>query len=199
MLDTLDSYIYTGVSFSTFLFDEVSFLSIKYSLSWFRKKHFIKLIKKSLMKNNHIQVDDQFIKYYIKSTINSLSNASLVVSPNEKEIKLAKKLLKKEITYVESFTIDDLSNEIKNQKATFYLNKKDDYYQYENIIKSFKEVDLIYLEDFIKENNYGSIIDEIRLKILQENDSEIFFTKIDIFSNMINDFVFTLNKIAINL
>ena len=44
MLETIDSYIYIGVSFSTFKFDEVSLLCLKYGLSKFRKKKYYKKI-----------------------------------------------------------------------------------------------------------------------------------------------------------
>ena len=62
---------------------------------------------------------------------------------------------------------------------------------------------MIIIEDIIKEisekTNSETIFDEIKLKILQDNDSEVYFLDIDIFSNLISDFVFNLNKIAIIL
>lgn len=203
MLETIDSYIYTGLSFSTFKFDKVSFLCLKYQLSKFRKRHYFKLIKKELISNPYYNINDAFIRYLIRSNINSLSTASLLIDPNKNEINLTRKLLKREVNYCSSIKIEDFSSEMKTKKAFFFLINENDLKKYDDIISSFDNKEIIYLEDLlllIKNNNSGdTLIDEIKIKILQDMESEIFFTNIDIFSNIVNDFVFTLNKIAINL
>ena len=89
MLETIDSYIYIGVSFSTFKFDEVSLLCLKYGLSKFRKKKYFNKIKEELRKTKYSFVNDSIISYYIHSTLLSLSNSSLIISPSKKEIKLS--------------------------------------------------------------------------------------------------------------
>lgn len=203
MLETIDSYIYTGLSFSTFKFDKVSFWCLKYQLSKLRKRHYLKLIKKELISNPYYNVNDASIRYLIKSNINSLSTSSLLIDPSEKEIKFTRKLLKREINYCIAINKKDFSSEMKTKKAFFFLTNKDDLQKYDEIILSFENKEILYLDDLlalIKNNDSGdTLIDEIKIKILQDMESEIFFTKIDILSNTVNDFVFTLNKIAINL
>ena len=204
MLETLESYIYTGVSFSTFSFDRVSLNCIKYKLSFFRKPYYLSLIKKELAKEPFYLNDVYSVKYFIKSTLNSLSNASLLMNPNLEQIKLVKRLLKrKDVLYSSAFKIVDLSSEIKIKPVCFVLNDRNDYNKYLYIIENFKDVRFIYLEDIYNElkskTNSQTIFDEVKLKILQDNDSEAFFIDMKIFTNLINDFIFTLNKIAINL
>ncbi|MDD7735355.1 MAG: hypothetical protein SOW55_00930 [Bacilli bacterium] len=203
MLETIDSYIYIGVSFSTFKFDEVSLLCLKYGLSKFRKKKYFNKIKEELSKTKYSFVNDSIISYYIHSTLLSLSNSSLIISPSKKEIKLSSKYLRRDVAYSSSFKIIDLSLEIKKRNACFILEKKDDIKRYKFLISDFLNHKVIIIEDIIKEisekTNSETIFDEIKLKILQDNDSEVYFLDIDIFSNLISDFVFNLNKIAIIL
>ena len=115
MLETIDSYIYTGLSFSTFKFDKVSFLCLKYQLSKFRKRHYFKLIKKELISNPYYNINDASIRYLIKSNINSLSTASLLIDPNKNEINFTRKLLKREVNYCSSIKIEDFSSEMKTK------------------------------------------------------------------------------------
>ena len=203
MLETIDSYIYIGVSFSTFKFDEVSLLCLKYGLSKFRKKKYFNKIKEELSKTKYSFVNDSIISYYIHSTLLSLSNSSLIISPSKKEVKLSSKYLRRDVAYSSSFKIIDLSLEIKKRNACFVLEKKDDIKRYKFLISDFLNHKVIIIEDIIKEisekTNSETIFDEIKLKILQDNDSEVYFLDIDIFSNLISDFVFNLNKIAIIL
>lgn len=203
MLETIDSYIYIRVSFSTFKFDEVSLLCLKYGLSKFRKKKYFNKIKEELSKTKYSFVNDSIISYYIHSTLLSLSNSSLIISPSKKEIKLSSKYLRRDVAYSSSFKIIDLSLEIKKRNACFILEKKDDIKRYKFLISDFLNHKVIIIEDIIKEisekTNSETIFDEIKLKILQDNDSEVYFLDIDIFSNLISDFVFNLNKIAIIL
>lgn len=203
MLETIDSYIYIGVSFSTFKFDEVSLLCLKYGLSKFRKKKYFNKIKEELSKTKYSFVNDSIISYYIHSTLLSLSNSSLIISPSKKEIKLSSKYLRRDVAYSSYFKIIDLSLEIKKRNACFVLEKKDDIKRYKFLISDFLNHKVIIIEDIIKEisekTNSETIFDEIKLKILQDNDSEVYFLDIDIFSNLISDFVFNLNKIAIIL
>ena len=203
MLETIDSYIYIGVSFSTFKFDEVSLLCLKYGLSKFRKKKYFNKIKEELSKTKYSFVNDSIISYYIHSTLLSLSNSSLIISPSKKEVKLSSKYLRRDVAYSSSFKIIDLSLEIKKRNACFVLEKKDDIKRYKFLISDFLNHKVIIIEDIIKEisekTNSETVFDEIKLKILQDNDSEVYFLDIDIFSNLISDFVFNLNKIAIIL
>lgn len=203
MLETLDSYIFTGLSFSTFMFDKVSFLCLKYQLSRFRKKHFIKLIKKELKDNPYYNIDDASIRYLIKSNINSLIDASILIEPNKIEYALTSKLLKKDINHTLKIKREDISIEMKTKKAFFFFVNENDLEKYSSIVLCFENREIFYLDnllDLIKNNNdRETFLDEIKIKILQDIESEIFFTNIGILSNIINNFAFTLNKIAINL
>lgn len=204
MLETLESYIYTGVSFSTFSFDKVSFLCLKYKLSFVLKRYYLYLIKKELSLNLLFHIDRYSINYFINSTLNSLSNATLVLNPTRDQLKLAKRYLKRKVVlHSTPFKIVDLSSEIKTKPTCFVLNSKNDYQKYAYIVNNFSKVSFIFLDDILEEQNNNeikeSIFDEIKLRILKDNDSEVFFIDLGIFTNLINDFAFSLNKIAINL
>ena len=83
------------------------------------------------------------------------------------------------------------------------MKNQDDYQKYVYIASNFKIVSYIYLDDILEEQknkvNSESILDEIKLRILQDNNSEVFFIDLGFYTNLINDFIFSLNKIAINL
>ena len=203
MLETIDSYIYIGVSFSTFKFDELSLLCLKYGLSKFRKKKYYKKIEDELNKTKYSFINESIISYYIHSTLQSLENSSLIISPSKKEIKLATKYSNKEIAYSSSFKIIDLSFEIKQKNACFIFENREDLKRYDYLVSDFVEHKIIILEDILKEisekTNSETIFDEIKLKILQDNDSEVYFLDIGLFSNLISNFIYTLNKISIIL
>ena len=204
MLQKIESYIYTGVSFSTFTFDEVSLLCVKYSLSSFLKFKYFSKIKSILIKSNYFSsINDSDVKYYIHSILQSLSSCSLLISLNQKEVKLASKFLKREIDYSSSFKIIDLSEEIKLKTACFIIENEEDKEKYEYVSYYFTKKKFIILNDIInkrKDNpNNEILIDDIKLKILQDDESEIFFVNINLFTNIINDFIYSLNRIAIHL
>lgn len=201
MIQTLDSYIYTGASFSTFVFDEVSLLCVKFSLSRFRKKKYYSLIKKKLLDSQYVINDDRAINYFIHTILLSLSNATLILTTEKKKMRLANKYLNREGLYAPLFKIVDLSNEVTSQNVCFVLKCRNDLRKYQHLVDHFKNKNTIILEDVINEindkTNSETLYDEIRLKILQDNNSEIFFINMDIFSNFVSDFVYSLNKISI--
>ncbi len=201
MIQTLDSYIYTGASFSTFVFDEVSLLCVKYSLSRFRKKKYYSLIKKKVMDIHYVINDERTINYFIHTILLSLSNATLILTTDKKKMRLANKYLDREGLFAPLFKVVDLSNEITSQNVCFVLRSRNDIRKYQHLFDRFKNKNTIILEEIINEindkTNSETIYDEIRLKILQDNNSEIFFINMDIFSNFVSDFVYSLNKISI--
>lgn len=201
MIQTLDSYIYTGASFSTFVFDEVSLLCVKYSLSRFRKKKYYSLIKKKVMDSHYVINDERTINYFIHTILLSLSNATLILTTDKKKMRLANKYLDREGLFAPLFKVVDLSNEITSQNVCFVLRSRNDIRKYQHLFDRFKNKNTIILEEIINEindkTNSETIYDEIRLKILQDNNSEIFFINMDIFSNFVSDFVYSLNKISI--
>ena len=58
---------------------------------------------------------------------------------------------------------------------------------------------IIHVKEISEKTNSETIFDEIKLKILQDNDSEVYFLDIGLFSNLISNFIYTLNKISIIL
>lgn len=201
MFFELNSYIYTGISFSTFSFNEISLLCLKYSLSRFRKKKYFSLIKEEMKNYSQFQFDDNAIKYYIHSEMKSLVESSVILSSSKKEIKLATKYLNKEPDYSSSFKIIDLSNEIKMKKACMIVSTNEEKRRNQFIVEDFSSYSFIVLEDILKEikekTNTETLLDEIKLKILQDNDSEIYFIRIDLYSNILSNFVYSLNKMGI--
>lgn len=203
MIQTLDSYIYTGLSFSTFSFDRISLLCIRYCLARFTKKRYYSLISKYLKNKNYFEVDDNSLNYYIHSILRSLDSATLLLTTNKKEVKLAKKYLKKDVCYSSPFKIIDLSQESKFKNVCFILLNKEEKTRYRILVSCFSQVKFIFLDDIInclKNSNIDeTIYDQIKIKILQDNDSEVFFVDIDIFTNIACEFIYLLNKIAISL
>lgn len=204
MLQRIDSYIYTGVSFSTFTFDDISIQCVKYSLSKLFKSKYFRNIKSILIKSNYFDfLTDDDVKYYIHSTLQSLSSCSLLITLDKKEVKLATRYLKREVDFSSSLKIIDLSEEIKLKKACFILEKEEDIEKYEYISYYFKNKQFVILSDIMKErknkSNNEVLIDDIKLKILQDDGSEIFFVNINLLTNVINDFIFSLNKIAVHI
>lgn len=203
MIQTLDSYIYTGVSFSTFSFDRISLLCVRYSLARFTKKRYYSLICKYLKNKNYFAIDDNSVNYYIHNILRGLNNATLLLTTNKKDVRLVKKYLKKDICYSSPFKIIDLSSEAKSKNACFILLNKEETIRYRILISCFSKVKFIFLNDIIESlknsNSNETIYDQIKIKILQDNDSEIFFVNIDIFTNVACEFVYSLNKIVIGL
>lgn len=203
MLETIDSYIYTGISFSTFSFDEASLLCVKYALSKFRKKKYRTLLKDALIDAAVFYPDEGQIQYFLHGTLKALRDATLLLGTNKKEIRLAEKFLGREVPYSRAFKIIDLSSEIRMKKACFIVQNREEKHRYRYVIDYFDRYAVLDLETvrkgIIERTDSETFLDEIKIRILQDNDSEVFFVSAGILSNMVADFLFSLNKIAIHL
>lgn len=203
MLETIDSYIYTGISFSTFSFDEASLLCVKYALSKFRKKKYRTLLKDALIDAAVFYPDEGQIQYFLHGTLEALRDATLLLGTNKKEIRLAEKFLGREVPYSRAFKIIDLSSEIRMKKACFIVRNREEAHRYRYVIDYFDRYAVLDLETvrkgIIERTDSETFLDEIKIRILQDNDSEVFFVSAGILSNMVADFLFSLNKIAIHL
>ncbi len=203
MLETIDSYIYTGISFSTFSFDEASLLCVKYALSKFRKKKYRILLKDALIDAAVFYPDEGQIRYFLHGTLKALRDATLLLGTNKKEIRLAEKFLGREVPYSRAFKIIDLSSEIRMKKACFIVQNREEKHRYRYVIDYFDRYAVLDLETvrkgIVERTDSETFLDEIKIRILQDNDSEVFFVSAGILSNMVSDFLFSLNKIAIHL
>ncbi len=203
MLETIDSYIYTGISFSTFSFDEASLLCVKYALSKFRKKKYRTLLKDALIDAAVFYPDEGQIQYFLHGTLKALRDATLLLGTNKKEIRLAEKFLGREVPYSRAFKIIDLSSEIRMKKACFIVQNREEKHRYRYVIDYFDRYAVLDLETvrkgIVERTDSETFLDEIKIRILQDNDSEVFFVSAGILSNMVADFLFSLNKIAIHL
>lgn len=203
MLETIDSYIYTGISFSTFSFDEASLLCVKYALSKFRKKKYRILLKDALIDAAVFYPDEGQIQYFLHGTLKALRDATLLLGTNKKEIRLAEKFLGREVPYSRAFKIIDLSSEIRMKKACFIVQNREGKHRYRYVIDYFDRYAVLDLETvrkgIVERTDSETFLDEIKIRILQDNDSEVFFVSAGILSNMVSDFLFSLNKIAIHL
>lgn len=203
MLETIDSYIYTGISFSTFSFDEASLLCVKYALSKFRKKKYRILLKDALIDAAVFYPDEGQIQYFLHGTLKALRDATLLLGTNKKEIRLAEKFLGREVPYSRAFKIIDLSSEIRMKKACFIVQNREEKHRYRYVIDYFDRYAVLDLETvrkgIVERTDSETFLDEIKIRILQDNDSEVFFVSAGILSNMVADFLFSLNKIAIYL
>lgn len=203
MLETIDSYIYTGISFSTFSFDEASLLCVKYTLSKFRKKKYRTLLKDALIDAAVFYPDEGQIQYFLHGTLKALRDATLLLGTDKKEIRLAEKFLGREVPYSRAFKIIDLSSEIRMKKACFIVRNREETHRYRYVIDYFDRYAVLDLETvregIIERTDSETFLDEIKIRILQDNDSEVFFVSAGILSNMVADFLFSLNKIAIHL
>lgn len=203
MLETIDSYIYTGVSFSTFSFDEASLLCVKYALSKLRKKKYRALLKEALMRAEIFYPDEEQVNYFLHGTLKALKDATLLLSTDKKEIRLTEKFLGREVPYSRSFKIIDLSSEIRMKKACFIVRDQKEIHRYRYVIDYFDRYAIVDLQKIRKSENErtngDTFLDEIKIRILQDNDSEVFFISAGILSNMVAGFLFSLNKMAIHL
>lgn len=203
MLETIDSYIYTGISFSTFSFDEASLLCVKYALSKFRKKKYRTLLKDALIDAAVFYPDEGQIQYFLHGTLKALRDATLLLGTDKKEIRLAEKFLGREVPYSRAFKIIDLSSEIRMKKACFIVQNREEKHRYRYVIDYFDRYAVLDLETvrkgIVERTDSETFLDEIKIRILQDNDSEVFFVSAGILSNMVADFLFSLNKIAIHL
>ena len=203
MLEGIDSYIYSGLSFSTFTFDEVSLLCLKYQTSIFFKKRYLKKIKENLLRNPNNCLDVNTIQYYIHSIIKSIENATLFLTNDKKIIKLLNKYLKKDVSYSSYFKIIDLSDESKMKNVCFMIPKRSDVEKYRYLMSYFKNYQVVYLEDMVnevkEETSFETIFDKIKLNMLKDNETEIYFIRFDMYSNIASAYAYDLNKIAIVL
>lgn len=203
MLERIDSYIYSKVSFSTYYFDDITLNFLKYQLSKLKKRRYIHLISSSLFKSKYNCIDQNNLNYYLYLLKNSLENATLFLNLDKSKLKLLSKYLKKEINYSNSFKVIDLSNEIKMERTTFILNSKDEIKKYAFLINNFENYNFILMDDIMQEltdNTHSqTIFDLLKLKLLKDQDSEVYFIQQGIYSNVLSLYIYELNKVAIIL
>lgn len=195
MKENLKDYFYNGASFSTYVFDELSFLCAKYKISFFKSIPYKKI--KSILLKDYNGITKLELKYFITKNVNALYNSSVLVSNDVKEIKLYSKIISPRQTLEASpFKSNDLSSNLMNQKACFILdkdkNKQIEYYK--NLFKLSK----VEYFDSYRTGRINEPIDKIGLFLLQD-DSDVYFISAGYFSNIIAEQVFNLNKIAIIL
>ena len=200
MSEVLKDYFYTGISFSLFFIDEGVFLCLKIEKS---KNPLIKLsyvlkLRKYLKRNP--ETDKCLIgneKYLVYQNITSLNNASVLFSTNKEHKKLYKKLKNdKRALVCESFDLDDLTKESLDEPILLVVKNEESKVKYQELIKSCKEVNIIYLDKIKEETNREIMFDAIKVKLLQY-DTNICFIEEGMYANYIANFIFTLNKIAI--
>lgn len=201
MFERIDSYIYTGLSFFTFDLDQISLLCLRYLLSRFFKNKYLTQIKHALKDNSLNCIKPEMLNYYIYSILESAKNASLFIINNKKELKILKKYLSREPNFCNYFKIIDLSDEIKLKKVTFIFNFEQEYNKHKFLTYYFNDYQIINLEILIKqlksETLYETIFDLIKLKLLQDDQTEVYFIKNGIYANIIANYIYELNRVAI--
>ena len=195
----LKDYLFTGVSFSTFKFDKLTVLSCKYVNTKINilKKYYLKKIYFSLY-NEKPKKDNSFQpeKYISYQTMKALNNSSILISNNPKEIRFYKHFKKnKNIVISKPFDLADLPLGASKMKACLFLNNKEEENLYNELINTFPNIKILYIEDLEKEDY---VFDQIKVNILQD-DSEIYFASPSIYSNYIINSAYSVNKIAIHL
>lgn len=196
-ISILSDYLFSGLSFSTFKFDECAFMACKCYLTrftFFRKKYY-RIISKYIKDNDE---EDEFrkVKYYINQVIKALRNSSILISTDKKEIKLYKKIKRKEEILISSgFKIDDLPHDAKLKPSCLIVSNNKERMKYSELINHYRSMSFISLEDL---GNEDYIYDQIKVKLLQD-ESEIYFVGESIYANYIVDSICSVNKIAIHL
>lgn len=196
----LNDYLYSGVSFSTFKFDKLSYLSCKYVMSRikFFKNYYLKKMYR-LIYNKEPKKEELFQKekYLAFQNMKALRNSNILISNDKKEIKLYRYIKKKKDADVsEDFSIEDLPFDFHNKMVCLFINNNEDKEKYLYLFDYFKNVKVIELDELEKEN---LIFDEIKGTILRDDESEIYFVGESIYANYIVSSAYTVNKIAINL
>jgi hypothetical protein len=195
MKEDLKNYLYSGVSFSTYKFDELSLLCAKYKLSFFKFAPYKKI--KSILYKDYKDITKIELKYFIGKNINALYNSSVLIPSNEKEESVYSKIIyPRNSLEVSPLKSSDLPLEITSKKACFIIDKdkKNQIEYYKNLFKSSK----IEYFDSYRKGRINEPIDKIGLFLLQD-DSDIYFVSAGYFTNIVVEQIFNLNKIAIVL
>lgn len=200
MGEILKDYLYTGISFSSFVIDEGVLLCMKYQKSKFS---FMKLIYKGQLKRYlKTQKDsDPCLKgnetYLIYQNMKSLNESSVLFSKNKKAIKLYRKLKNdKDALVVDQFDLEYLTLDNLDSPITLILNSEESKAKYEKLISKAKNIKYIYLDKVKEETNRTIIFDAIKVKLLQD-ETELYFIEEGMYANYIANCVFSLNKIAL--
>ena len=200
MNEVLKDYFYTGISFSSYFIDEGVFwcLKIESSSNPLKKWFYTLKLRKYLKGNKH--TDSCLLgneKYLVYQNVVALNNSSLLISLDNKAIKLYRKLKNdKEALVCDRFSIDDLTLESLDSPITIVLYNEESKEKYQDIISKGKDIRFVYLENIREETNREIIFDAIKVKLLQD-ETELYFIEEGMYANYIANFIFTLNKIAI--
>ncbi len=195
MKEYLKDYLYSGTSIQMYRFDELSFLCAKYKTQFFKFFSFNKI--KSILSKDYKHITNREVKYFINKSVNALYDSTLIVEPNNKELKLYSKILgSREAIETTIFKSGDLSSGNLNHKACFIIYKDNEksiaYYK-----TLFNESEILYVDDYLGES-ISNVIDKIELELLKD-DSELYFIDAKIYTNVIANQIFNLNKAAIVL
>ncbi|MBE6142530.1 MAG: hypothetical protein E7177_00890 [Erysipelotrichaceae bacterium] len=200
MSDILKDYFYTGISFSSYFIDEGVFYCLKVEKSKFplMKSYYLSKLR-AYLKNN--EETDPCLKgnerYLIYQNVVALSNASILFSNDDNQIKLYRQLKNdKEALVCEKFDIDDLTKESLDSPITVVLKNEGSKQKFNELILQAKEVKYIYLDNLRNETNREIIFDAIKVKLLQD-ETELYFIEKGMYANYISNCIFGLNKIAI--
>lgn len=195
--NVLEDYLFSGLSFSTFKFDEATLLACKCYLMKFEifRRRYYKALHQIIGSNND-DLGFRKEKYYIAQIIKALRNSSILVSADPKEIKIYKKIKSNpNVLVANDLCVEDLPLETKGKKACLIIEKDEDRMKYKDIINEFRNIHFIVLDE-IEDNNF--IYDQIKVKILQD-ESDIYFVGKSIYSNYIVNSIYDVNLIAIHL
>lgn len=197
-INVLEDYLFSGLSFSTFKFDDASLLACKCYLMRFEffKKKYYRALHQLFSGTNIDDLDYRKEKYYIAQIVKALKNSSILISEDPKEIKIYKKIRKNANSITSNdLSIDDLPIETKNKKACLIVEKDEDRMKYQDIINEFRNIHFIVL-DKIEDESF--IYDQIKVKILQD-ESDIYFVGKSFYANYIANSIYDVNLIAIHL
>lgn len=201
MESLIKKYLYIGTSFTSFKFDELSLLAIKYYLSKLKitKYYYFRKINNLCYKKKKYHPFVNYEKIYIKYVISSLKNSSFLLSNNEKEIKLYTKVKKNNIHVENKFDISYLNYQDISEETCLILYSKKDLKSVSYLTSFLDKIKIIYLEEIIDDEFSNELIfDRIKLRLLQ-GEHEIYFLHLEGYDNFIANFLFDINKIAIHV
>lgn len=196
----LKDYLYNGLSFSTFKFDEASFYALKYvesKLFFVKNRYKRKLIEILEEEFPSAKITNNIINYYAFQTKVAITNSSLLFSNNKQNMNLYKRIKNNNCEIMNGFNNDDLPMEIFSKRITLIVKSKNKIKKYLGLTKLFQETNVIVLDE-LKVEKEVLILDQIKLKLLQD-DNEIYFVEAGFYSNLIIDILYNQNKIGINL
>ncbi len=201
MESLIKKYLYIGTSFATFKFDELSFLACKYYLTKFHfvKRIYLKKINSICYKKKKFNPIVNYEKFFIKSTIESLKNSSILISNNQKEIKLYSKIKKKDINVESKFDISCLNDQILSQETCLIVYSKKDLKKIEYLTTFLDKLKIICLDEIIDDEfNEEFIFDRLKVRLLQ-GEHELYFIHCEGYDNYIANFLYELNKIVLHV